>query len=539
MANRANRRWKDSFQFLRSRKNLEKDEMDSSIDNILKLAKSMNHDSYETVLKKKSELIQLVEEFHKQYHLLHFFYKDSQEKGKQDVSDEDTASSTSYYDSEESEMYYTPKTTVMNSTGRSSFDRDYFAYKSGSPCAEDVREVVKEAFYVEPVSISSKVEKADVDGLISELKLLREELDEKEDQVHYLTKAHHALEVEKSEKIKALDWQLDALESQLQILSIQNQGLKETNMIKDNEAKRICGENLILKDRIAELELIMEEKGDEIFAVLKNFNDNENLLIDSLSFQEGKIELLLSQTGKRSDEILVLQQELEKKSHEMSEFLKLADSLKEELERKTADEQNMAEEMNSLRIQIQELEMLMNSLGESRGINNEVEQLMLQNEKLYDRIILLEGVLKEKEDELATLQNKIEINHNKDNDQTEKEAEKQLEEKELNRMHMVHRQTKGIADTNLSEDVNVFDREEELTELMQKNKKLEIKVGELVKIVIENAEDMHLLKEQKREAIRQLCVWQDYHISRYDLLKKAFSDMIARNQVMASWNGFL
>lgn len=497
----------------------------------------MNHGNYEIVLKKKSELIHLLEEFHNQYQSLHFFDKDTKKKGKQDFTEEDKASSFSYSDSEESEIYYSPKTSIKNS-GHSSFDRDSVAFKAGSPLTEEIGEVVKEAFYVEPVSLSSKVEKADVDGLIREFNLLREELDEKENEVLYLTKARHVREIETLEKIEELDRQVDTLESHLEILNLQNQDLKDINTIKDNEVKRLCEENLILKDRIFELEQIIEEKGDEIFAVLKNFNDNEKLLMDSLSFQEGKLELLLSQTGKGSDEILVLQQELEKKSHEMSEFLKLADGLKEELEHKTADEQNMAEEMNSLRIQIQDLEMQLNSLGEPKGIN-EVKHLIFQNEKLYDKIFILEAELKEKEDEILILQEKVKTDHGDiilqqvcDCLQTEKKAETQSEwEKEMNRMHANHRQAKGIVNINSTEDIN--DKDDEILGTKENIKKLENKVGELEKIVIENEEHVQVLKEEKREAIRQLCVWQDYHFSRYDLLKKAFSELIARNQVRA------
>ncbi|KAL8107833.1 hypothetical protein AgCh_024296 [Apium graveolens] len=511
--------------------------MEDIVKNILKLAKSLKHGNNEILLKKNSELIQLVEEFHKQYQSLHFFDKDTKEKGKQDFTNEDKASSFSYSDSEESEIYYSPKTSIFSS-GHSSFNRDSIASEAGSPLTEEIGEVVKEAFYVEPVSLSSKVEKSDVDGLISEFNLLREELEEKEDEVLYLTKARHVREIQTSEKIKELDWQVDTLESQLEILKTQNQDLKDINMIKDNEFKRICEENLILKDRIFELEQIIEDKGDEIFSALKNFNNNEKLLMDSLSFQEGKLELLLSQTGKGSDEILVLQQELEKKSHEMSEFHKLADGLKEELEYKNADEQNMAREMNSLRIQIHDLEMQLNSLGEPKGIN-EVKQLISQNEQLYDKIFLLEAELKEKEDEISTLQEIFETDHGDiklqqvcDFLQTEKETETHLErEKEMYRMHVDHRQVKGIVDTDSTEDIN--DKEEEILGTKEKIKKLENKVGDLERIVIENEEDVQVLKEEKREAIRQLCVWQDYHFNRYDLLKKAFSELIARNQVRA------
>ncbi|KAK1355985.1 hypothetical protein POM88_049241 [Heracleum sosnowskyi] len=84
------------------------------LDRTRKLAKSMNHGNYEIVLKKKSELIQLVEKFHNQYQSLHFFNKDTREKEKQDVTEEDKASSFSYSESEGSEIYYTLKDEKEN-----------------------------------------------------------------------------------------------------------------------------------------------------------------------------------------------------------------------------------------------------------------------------------------------------------------------------------------------------------------------------------------------------------------------------------------
>lgn len=73
-------------------------------------------------------------------------------------------------------------------------------------------------------------------------------------------------------------------------------------------------------------------------------------------------------------------------------------------------------------------------------------------------------------------------------------------------------------------------KEEEILGSRQKVLKLESKLRDLEKIVKENDEALIVLKEEKREAIRQLCVWIDYHRSQSDSLRKAFCDLVARNR---------
>ncbi|KAI3812785.1 hypothetical protein L1987_17497 [Smallanthus sonchifolius] len=76
--------------------------------------------------------------------------------------------------------------------------------------------------------------------------------------------------------------------------------------------------------------------------------------------------------------------------------------------------------------------------------------------------------------------------------------------------------------------VQLDDKEEEILGSRQKVLKLESKLRDLEKIVKENDETMIVLKEEKREAIRQLCVWIDYQRSRSDFFKKAFFELVGR-----------
>ncbi|TYH59244.1 hypothetical protein ES332_D08G210300v1 [Gossypium tomentosum] len=65
--------------------------------------------------------------------------------------------------------------------------------------------------------------------------------------------------------------------------------------------------------------------------------------------------------------------------------------------------------------------------------------------------------------------------------------------------------------------------ENEKENLMKSIKQLENKVGLLERAIKEKDEGILGLGEEKREAIRQLCMWIDYHQSRCDDLKEILS----------------
>ncbi|KAK4363821.1 hypothetical protein RND71_019062 [Anisodus tanguticus] len=64
------------------------------------------------------------------------------------------------------------------------------------------------------------------------------------------------------------------------------------------------------------------------------------------------------------------------------------------------------------------------------------------------------------------------------------------------------------------------EKEAEILKYREKVWKSENKVRELEKFIKDGEETMLVLKEEKREAIRQLCVWIDYHRSRSDYYKR-------------------
>ncbi|KAH7841308.1 hypothetical protein Vadar_028206 [Vaccinium darrowii] len=91
---------------------------------------------------------------------------------------------------------------------------------------------------------------------------------------------------------------------------------------------------------------------------------------------------------------------------------------------------------------------------------------------------------------------------------------------------------KNNAIKHVQEDVDCLlvqldTKEAEVLALREKVWKLENKARELEKMVKEKEEGMLGMGEEKREAIRQLCVWIDYHRSRSDYLKKILTEMSA------------
>ncbi|KZV53188.1 hypothetical protein F511_27554 [Dorcoceras hygrometricum] len=94
---------------------------------------------------------------------------------------------------------------------------------------------------------------------------------------------------------------------------------------------------------------------------------------------------------------------------------------------------------------------------------------------------------------------------------------------------------KNKALKNVKDDLDCLlaqldEKESEILLYRERVWKSENKIRELEKMVKEKDEGMVGLEEEKREAIRQLCVWIDYHRSRSDYYKKMLYDMNSRSR---------
>nr|GMD01615.1 intracellular protein transport protein USO1-like [Ipomoea batatas] len=92
----------------------------------------------------------------------------------------------------------------------------------------------------------------------------------------------------------------------------------------------------------------------------------------------------------------------------------------------------------------------------------------------------------------------------------------------VSRKHKAIAHVKGDLDYLLAQ---LDEKEAEIWQYREKVWKSEHKVRELEKMIKHNEDAMCDLKEEKREAIRQLCVWIDYHRSRCEYYKKMLAEV--------------
>ncbi|KAK3002088.1 hypothetical protein RJ639_020547 [Escallonia herrerae] len=450
-------RWKESLKPFWSHIDPEKDEqlkwikieIDNNVRRILKLTKSINQGNKEANTKKKSELIRLIEDFHKQYDSLYALYDtlkgavrgiaNSREDASSSSSSSASSSSSSSASSD-SETYFSPEEI----SGKSSVSeceivraKDGTSHELENSDSEEAylkdklisaTEVVKEALNVESVSSVNKIQES----------------------VRIINNLDIEAEQAKSMRQKLLDensWFKDKLverEKELCEASVQTSALQEKIASKDSEAKQLREAKLALEAQSLERESIFKEK-EGLLAILKKFDDNEKQSIsriedlmtqtsnlqsevDSLHAQKDDMEeKMLCETNKASyeiqgltDRINALQQEseslrskgtelelqLEKKSQELSYRVVQQENLQAKLASKDVDEKGILEEREGLRQKVKSLELLLT------GINQQADQLGNEKEELIKRVFELDERLGKREQELYNLQNKKEVGKN-------------------------------------------------------------------------------------------------------------------------------
>ncbi|KAK2966486.1 hypothetical protein RJ640_019015 [Escallonia rubra] len=416
--------------------------IDNNVRRILKLTKSINQGNKEANTKKKSELIRLIEDFHKQYDSLYALYDNLKGEVRGIVnSREDTSSSSSSSASSDSETYFSPEEI----SGKSSVSeceivraKDGTSHKLETSDSEEAylkdklisaTEVVKEALNVESMSSVNKIQES----------------------VRIINNLDIEAEQAESMRQKLLDensWLKDKLverEKELCEASVHISALQEKIERKASEAKRLREEILALEAQILERESILKEKEEGLCAILKKFDEkekqsvsriedlmtqNSNLQseVDSRRAKKDDIEeKMLCEIKKGSDEIQgltdrinAMQQESEslrskgtelelhlgKKSQELSDRVVQLENLQAKLASKDEDEKGILEERKGLRQKVKSLELLLT------GMNQQADQLGDEKEELIKRVFELDERLSKREQELYNLQNKKEVGEN-------------------------------------------------------------------------------------------------------------------------------
>ncbi|XP_043810693.1 COP1-interactive protein 1 [Manihot esculenta] len=405
-----------------------KREIDNKVSRILKLIKSSGQDKKEKSSeesRKRSELIGLVQDFHKQYQSLYAQYDDvrgeagKRTRGRKEKEKQNEKQNSSTAPSSDSEEYYSSDDIengdFRHRHSRASSDVELETAKYDATGLRPILTppgLAKESFnlrYMGPLGKSPRTRKRELSNLVKALEL-------------------HGNQA--TAKVKDLEEQQNGLRIELESLRSLKTGLEKKLEEKEMEAKQFGETNVQLHSRVSELELISEDKGNEISAMTVRMEENESKLtsrikvlmtevdnlkleMETLSAEKAELEERKRSKNGESDPAKILQQESESlhrektelqlqldiKTKEITENLNLIETLKEEIARKDVSEQGLLKEKEGLALQIEDLKLEVYSLHE-------------QNNELEARISEMEENLTNKEQELSTVQKKCEDKEN-------------------------------------------------------------------------------------------------------------------------------
>uniref|UniRef100_A0A803LWF6 NAB domain-containing protein n=1 Tax=Chenopodium quinoa TaxID=63459 RepID=A0A803LWF6_CHEQI len=434
------RRWKEFMQALYenhfdSRKDEEleksKTEVENKLPKIMKLVKERRQNrrnrNAEVLLRKESELIGLIEDFHKQYQFVYGQYDDLRGQLSETVNG-----------AKEDEGYFTA--TSSSSDSEAELEKDVKANGHTHLNRE------KKSFYSEYVETMNKAQENE-----KIMKELKEKLDEKGREVSILARKQKLCQREISGLMSELESELSSFNLKLNGMCVEKKALEQ----------RV--ENKELQKQVSKLEKIAKERDEEISKLVKNGVDGaveNNGLISEVSKIKGLIvqvnqlklnvdclfnaqksdsekqklsqsnnngfamhENLLDQVNKMKRDLgsmrkknTELESNIEKKAQENSEFLSQIDDLKKELTEKAQEFQMMQKEKEDSLVRVKKLELEAQhssnliSEREKQITKKEQEkfQLTQELEVLQGKMVKMESLLKEREDHFTALQKGLE-----------------------------------------------------------------------------------------------------------------------------------
>ncbi|KAK4389204.1 COP1-interactive protein 1 [Sesamum angolense] len=444
----ARRRWKGSMKPFSNHIDPEKEEQlnwvkietENQVKRILKLTKSLNYVNKERNLKKRLEVIQLIEDFQKQYESLYSLYEDLREKVKTKVGPGEDDCSSAY--NSDSEAYYSSGEFNVRHSKFSSyvpkvFDTDYNQDSDSSDLEDTIlKDKLTSSSEVKrtmnPDSLSAFGKPLEFGEIVKELKVQGEEsekmsqrLDQIKDlevQVASLKLANSTLYMQKTKLEEHLKYSSD------QIAQTNEKMSHRLDQIKDLEGQVVSlkRENSTLYMQKGELEEHLEDSSDQIVQMNEKITsleaqivelaatakENECLVTQANDMQlqltivehekddlEGRLE---HESKQRSDQVKALWEQVNSLQQELASVNSQKEELELELKRKM-------KETSECLLQIHTLSSKESYLEEQvKKINHEVFQSNVEKEKLHGKISDLQIALSERENELSTEQKKFE-----------------------------------------------------------------------------------------------------------------------------------
>ncbi|KAK8584252.1 hypothetical protein V6N12_068498 [Hibiscus sabdariffa] len=338
--------------------NVSKTDADTKVEKILKLVKRRNRG------KKETELVGLVEEFHKQYQSLYAQYDHLKRgQGKEALKGKVNESCSNHATNSDSEYYSSEDVDNRHSCRKRSIDMDDELRKAHKQVADLEHQLASSTKEKEALDLYHRDALCTIQQLETMNGDLRNEVEETEKRLFALGTEHNGRVAGLEEQLVGLKTELESQHNQRRELEAQLNGMT-AELIKARETK---------KEEIAKL--------DESFDQIKPMKEE----LDSIRSHNNELEILV-----------------QSKSKEISQYLVQVKTLKEELARKSAAEQIMVEEKQGLQVQVMDLESEVDALRKEKNKSEdevkssilEISHLREEKGKLNARILELETLFR-------------------------------------------------------------------------------------------------------------------------------------------------
>lgn len=353
-------------------------EIENKVKRIAKLIKKINQGSREGNLRRRSELLQLVDEFHKQYKSLYSVYDNlrGEVKNKLNEEHEDDLSSQSSSSCSNSESYFSPEELTAKSSSSCSYYEPLDEYailkdkvitsnievKGGSVESYDMEN------FETPMSYSRGSESGEFfkdlriqgeEKFIDESEWFQERVKEKEDEILYLTDDFELREKERLSQMKGLEDQIASMKVELYNLCVQKREVEEQLECKSNELKQMEDSNSRLQSRVLALEATFTEVDENLLNSTSRIDDlmaKSHVLqqeVDRLNTEKHELEQkLLNETKKGSEQV----KDLEDKAHSSELLQHVNGPLQQEVDRVRVQRNDLQLETNKGSKQVKDLD---------------------------------------------------------------------------------------------------------------------------------------------------------------------------------------
>ncbi|KAL4373886.1 hypothetical protein HN51_007727 [Arachis hypogaea] len=506
-----------------------KGEIQEKVKRILKLVKDehLEEDDAPLELSKKESLVKLIEDFHSQYQSLYAKYDNLTDelrkkiigkKGKESFSsssDSDSDYSSMDKDSKNGQLENEFQKTIngMKQELRTAQMEVAELNQKLTVTSEEKQDLMKKLESTENES-SSKI--ADLSSQINNLLAEMGKL--------------HAQKTETEEEMNKATAQMMVLTTQVNNLQRDLLLLQKEKEERENAYEKLNEEYVQVDNWYKECKAKLEAAEKKIQVMTEEFHEGIGSKDQMIADLEQTTEDLKRDLEEKGDEINTLHENisiLEVKLRMSNQKLRVADQLlseKEEGFRKA--EEKFHNDQRSLEERIAKLSATIAIQEDAYqeivfGIKESVNSVMTGTKNIMWKF---EDECKNYENYISNMSHELHIARNFVREMNKEKV--QLKEK-INHLEE-QLQDKKKQELDLRQMVKKLDEKAREEELAKKNLRtnvfqLENTIGELQKLVKEKDQGILKLAEEKREAIRQLCLGIDYHRSRYNTLMDVVS----------------